>query len=78
MQQDAIYAKLSDVFEEVFDEEIELSPELTAEDVDGWDSITHIRLILSIEEAFGIKFAAAEVGEPKNVGDLVEMIERKL
>jgi acyl carrier protein len=78
MQQDTIYAKLGDVFEDVFDDAVALSPDLTAEDVDGWDSITHIRLILAIEEEFDIKFAAAEVGEPKNIGDLVEIIERKL
>jgi len=78
MQQHEIYTKLSDVFEDVFDEEITLTPELSADDVDGWDSVTHIRLILAVEEAFGVKFAAAEVGEPDNVGELVALIERKL
>ena len=78
MQQSEVYAKLTPVFEDVFDEEIALTPELSADDVEDWDSVTHIRLILAIEEAFGVKFAAAEIGEPENVGELVEMIERKL
>jgi acyl carrier protein len=59
----------------VFDEEsIELTPELSAKDVDGWDSLTHIRLILTIERAFKIKFSTSEIGKLKNVGDLVELI----
>ena len=78
MQQSEIYAKLTPVFEDVFDEEIALTPELSADDVEDWDSVTHIRLILAIEEAFGVKFAAAEIGEPENVGELVALIERKL
>jgi acyl carrier protein len=78
MQQSEIYAKLTTVFEDIFDEEIALTPELSADDVEGWDSVTHIRLILAIEDEFGVKFAAAEIGEPENVGELVELIERKL
>lgn len=73
-----IYAKLAPVFHEVFDDEsIVLLPEMTAADVDGWDSFNHIRLVVSVEEAFGVRFGSAEVGELKNVGEFVSLIERR-
>jgi acyl carrier protein len=48
---------------------------LAAKDVDGWDSLTHIRLILTIERAFKIKFSTLEIGKLENVGDLVALIQ---
>jgi acyl carrier protein len=74
-----IYAKLKDVFSDVFDdEEIQLSPTLTAKDIDGWDSLTHIRLMLTIEKAFKVKFSTSEIGNLKNVGDLVALIQARM
>jgi acyl carrier protein len=71
-----VYAKLKDVFDDVFDDEtIELTPQLTAKDVDGWDSLTHIRLVLTVEKAFKVKFSTAEIGNLQNVGDLVGLIQ---
>lgn len=71
-----IYAKLTPVFQDVFDEEsLELRPDLTARDVDGWDSLTHIRLMLSVERAFKVKFSTSEIGKLANVGDLVTLLE---
>jgi acyl carrier protein len=55
-----------------------LKAETTADDVDGWDSLSHIRLVLSVEKAFNVKFSAAEVGKLKNVGELVGLIRSKL
>ena len=79
MQQNDISKKLTSVFHAVFDDEsIILKPEMTAADIEEWDSLTHIRLILSVEKEFGIKFSAAEVGNLKNVGDFVSLIESKL
>jgi acyl carrier protein len=73
-----LYGKLTDIFRDVFDDdEIVLSPQLTADEVDGWDSLKHVRLILSVEKGFGVKFAAAEVGRLKNVGDLASLISAK-
>jgi acyl carrier protein len=43
--------------------------------VDGWDSLTHIRLMLTVEKAFKIKFSTSEIGQLENVGDLVALIE---
>jgi acyl carrier protein len=73
-----IYQKLGGIFQEVFDDEsVVVRPELSASDVDGWDSISHIRLVLTVERAFDVKFSASEVGKLKNVGDLVDLIKSK-
>ena len=78
MEDREIYEKLNGVFQNVFDDEsIDLRPELTAKDVDGWDSLTHIRLLLTVEKAFSVKFSAAEIGKLKNVAELVELIKAK-
>ncbi|MEO6854447.1 MAG: acyl carrier protein [Rhodoferax sp.] len=78
MELDAIYAKLTAIFHDVFDDEsIVVKPELTADDVDEWDSLAHIRLVLAIEKKFGLKFSAAEVGRLKNVGEFVALIQSK-
>jgi len=71
--------KLTGICRTVFDnEEIDLQPEMTANDVDGWDSLSHVNLILSVEKGFGIKFSLNEILTFKNVGDLVKCIERKI
>lgn len=77
MPQEAIYAALTHVFEDVFHEDITLDPDMSAEDVDGWDSLTHIRLMLSVERAFRVKFTTSDLGALKNVGDLVRLIEKR-
>ena len=76
MDEPQIYARLTKIFEDVFDEDsIQVTPELSAKDVDGWDSLAHIRLILTIERAFKIKFSTSEVGKLQNVGELVALIQ---
>jgi len=78
MDEPQIYARLTEIFKDVFDEEsIIVCPELSAKDVDGWDSITHIRLLLTVEKAFKIKFSVAEIGKLENVGDLVTLIKAR-
>ncbi|WP_367849539.1 acyl carrier protein [Rhodoferax sp. WC2427] len=78
MELESIYAKLTAIFHDVFDDEsIKVTPELTADDVDEWDSLAHIRLVLAIEKKFGLKFSAAEVGRLKNVGEFVALIQSK-
>lgn len=79
MEESQIYARLTDIFADVFDEDsIKVTPELSAKDVDGWDSLSHIRLILTIEKAFKIKFSTSEIGKLENVGDLVSLIESRV
>jgi acyl carrier protein len=74
-----IYEKLTAIFRDVFDEDdLLLSPETTADDVDGWDSLTHIRLVLAVSKAFNVKFSASEIGNLKNVGEFAALIEKKV
>ena len=64
MEQTAIYAKLTDIFHDLFDDDsITVTPELTAKDVEGWDSLAHIRLIITIEKAFKVKFSTSEIAK---------------
>lgn len=78
MDEPQIYERLTPIFQEVFDEdELEVTPDLTAKDVDGWDSLSHIRLMLTIEKAFKIKFTTSEIGKFERVSDLVKVIESR-
>ena len=73
-----IQARLTDVFHDVFDDDnIVLRTELSANDIPEWDSLTHIRLLLSVEREFRIKFTVTEVGQLKNVGELMALIQTK-
>jgi acyl carrier protein len=78
MEEKEIYARLAQVFRDVFDDgSITVSPGLTAAQVEDWDSLNHIRLVLAVEKAFGIKFSAAQTANLKNVGELAELIRVK-
>lgn len=69
-------ARLEEIFHDVFgDESIQLAETMTAEDVDGWDSLQHIRLLLAIENGFSIRFAIGEGTSLRNVGELIEKID---
>jgi len=71
--------KLTGVFREVFDDQsIVLSEEMTADDVDAWDSLSHINLIIAIELTFEIEFKQSEIQNFANVGQLKQSIESKL
>ena len=70
--------KLQDIFRDLFDEDdLELTNETSANDIDDWDSITHIQLLVLIEKELNVKFTSAEIHNFKNVGDIVECIEKK-
>jgi acyl carrier protein len=78
MNESDIYAQLRGIFEDVFDDDsIVVTPALSAKDVDGWDSLTHIRLILTVEKAFRVKFSTSEIGKMGTVGDLVTLIKAR-
>ncbi len=71
-----------EVFRDVFDDpSLVVTEETTAEDVDGWDSLTHINLIIAIEKLFGVKFATAEISRLKddgsNVGSMMALVAQK-
>ena len=79
MQKPEITIKLTSIFQKVFnDNAIELSDELTANDIDKWDSLNHMLLISEIEEAFAIKFRLKDLNKMRNVGDMITIIESKM
>lgn len=79
MTPEEIYAKLTPVFREVFDDDtIDVGPDTTAEDIEGWDSVNHIRLVVSIESEFDVRFTVEEMTSASNVGEFVVLIESKL
>jgi acyl carrier protein len=70
--------RIQSVFRDTFDDDtLVLRPEMTADDVEGWDSLMHINLIYSIEQEFKVRFTTAEVTSLKNVGDLITLVEKK-
>jgi acyl carrier protein len=78
VQQQEIYARLTGIMRDVFDDEtVVATPYLTADDVKDWDSVSHITLIVAVEESFGIKFKTAELEKMKDVGQMVQLIEAK-
>jgi acyl carrier protein len=69
---------LNRIFKRVFDDEsIVVVRETTADDVDGWDSLSHVTLILAIESHYGIRFSQKELLTFRNVGDLLDAIDAK-
>lgn len=78
MTQEAIYSALNEVFRDVFDDDsISVSPQTTANDIEDWDSLEHINLVVAIEKRFAMKFTMGEVTTFKNVGEMVDVIEKR-
>lgn len=78
MERETILAKVQEIFRDILDEEeIELKDNTTANDVDDWDSLTHIQLVVAIEKAFKIKFTSKEILSWKNVGEMIDSIQGK-
>lgn len=74
-----IYEKLTPIFREVFEEDtLVVTGDLTSQTVDLWDSLSNIRLMVGIEEAFNIRFESSEISGLPNVAALVEAIEEHL
>ena len=79
MTRDQVFAELTKVFHEVFDDEtVALRDDMSAADIEDWDSQNHVNLILAAEMHFGVKFRTAELDAMKNVGDFVTAIEKRL
>ena len=75
MTKEEIYNALDEVFQEVFDDdEIHVNKFTTADDIEDWDSLEHINLVVAVENKFGIKFNMNEVTTMKNVGEMVDII----
>lgn len=78
MDSSILMSKLTNVFRQVFgDENLNISPSTTAQDVEGWDSLMHINLIVAIERDFKVRFTTREITGLRNVGDLLDLITRK-
>ena len=79
MSEAEIMAGVVSIFREVFDDdELVLTPEMTADDVEDWDSVSHIQILLGVEEFFDLHLRTGDVTGLKNVGDLVDLISRRL
>lgn len=80
MERKEIYEKLNGIFEDVLDldETPNLTDVTTANDIDEWDSLTQIQLVVAIEKAFGIKFTSMEIMKWANVGSMVDTIIDRL
>lgn len=79
MTQEQIYEKLNEIFQDVLDnEDLSIDAQSSANDIEEWDSLSHIQLIVAIEKAFGIKFTSREIMKWNNVGEMVESIVEKI
>ena len=79
MTREDVFAKVNEVFRDVFDDEdIIVEETTTADDIEDWDSLEHINLVSAIEQEFGMKFTMGQVVSMKNVGEMVDIILEKV
>ncbi len=75
MSREEVFAKLNEVFRDVFDDnDITVTDITTADDIEDWDSLEHINLIAAVEQEFGMKFNMGQVVSMKNVGEMADII----
>lgn len=78
MERTEIFEQLNEIFEDVIDEgPVKLTKTTRSGDIEGWDSLTHIQLIVAIEKAMNVKFTSEEIISWKNVGEMVDCILSK-
>jgi len=80
MSREVILGRIRDVMADVFDVDVDetvVTPDTTANDIEEWDSLSHIRLIVAVERKFKVKFTNSEIESLKRVGDLVALVEAK-
>lgn len=79
MNSEEALSQVRDIIADVLDQpDLQVDRTTTAEDVAGWDSFNHINIVVAVESQFGIKINTAEIEELRNVGELLDLIERKL
>lgn len=77
MEKTEILHRVEEVFRDVLDnDEITLAEATTANDIEEWDSLTHVELVRAVEKAFGVRFTSAEILSWKNVGEMVDSVAR--
>lgn len=69
-----VLKRLQEIFDDVFLDNVTVTPELSAKDVEEWDSLLHISLVVAVEEAFAVKFRVGEVEGAQNVGEFADLI----
>ena len=75
MNKKQIQQRLEIIFQEIFnDENIQILPDMTADDIEEWDSVMQITLVFTIENEFGLILNAADVGQLDNIGDMIDLI----
>lgn len=79
MAAESLIEEVQEIMVDVFDlDDLQIDETTTAEDIEEWDSLSHIRLIVAVERKFGIKFKNSEIEGLMNVGGFVSMIETKI
>ena len=78
MTREELFQGMEEVFEEVLGRQVALRDETTAADVEGWDSVVHVMLILASERKFDLRFESSEIANAANVGEFVTLIQTKL
>ena len=79
MEKTEIRERLNGIFKDVFDDEsLEIRAEMSASDIEDWDSLAQIDIVTASEAAFGLKFSLAEIVTLKNIGDMLDLIDRKI
>ena len=79
MSREEVFEKVQEIFRDVFDdEELMISDATNSDEIDDWDSLEHISLIISMEKEFSMKFDIKEVNKLENVGEMIDLILRKM
>lgn len=79
MNSTQIIQELTDIFRDQLDNpEVTLEPETTAADVEGWDSLTHMQLVVAVEKHFKVRFLSSEIAAFRNIGDMVQTLLKRL
>ena len=79
MDREDILERVNEIFCDVFDDEdLEINESTCADDIEDWDSLTHITLISAVENEFGFKFSMKEVQGMQDVGEMIDIIEREM
>ena len=79
MSREGIFEEVTKIFRDVFDDDdLVIKDETNSDDIEDWDSLEHINLVVAMEKRFNLKFNLKEVGKLANVGEMVDLIERKL
>jgi len=79
MERNDVLSKVEEIFREELEvDDLQLTDETTADDVEEWDSLSYVQLVVALEKAFGIKFSSREILSWDNVGDLIDCIAGKI